>query len=616
MSVARSRVMASRVVSVLAIGTLLAITACGGGDGPQVPTTFAPNAGSATTLTGVVATQSGAAPQVQILDAKGKGIKGLRVRWKTGAASGVVANDSILTDASGIASSGGWTLGTTAGLQTLTATADGLSPIVFTANVAAGPVANLVRVSQDGQLAAVNTNVPQPPSVRAQDAFGNPVAGVVVMFSVASGGGTITPEQQTTDQNGIATATAWKLGTVVGQQLARATAPGATQAAFSATAVAGPPADILKVAGDNQQAVPGTAVPIAPGVRVVDAFGNAVGNVPVTFTPGPGSGTVTFGTVITDPASGTAFVGSWILGSAPQQTLVATSSSIPGKSVTFNATAVATSFDIYVRWVGTVPSVAIQTAVMRAATKWRSIVLSNSGTSRLQLNAGECGRSWMPAVDTVVSNLVLYARIATIDGPLNQLGNANACLLHQTTGLPAMGTMEFDLDDLSNPALATIMDNVVTHEMGHSLGVGSMWNFRGLLTDAGTADPIFNGPRARTEFLAIGGAAYTGRLVPVENTGGAGTRDLHWRKTVFGNELMTGSIGNGGAPLSRVTVGSLADLGYTVTNAGADNFTFTAFLLGPGASTTTIHLGNDVVFTPLDNAVGRRATPVKPAQPR
>ncbi|MEY9156351.1 leishmanolysin [Bradyrhizobium japonicum] len=41
--------------------------------------------------------------------------------------------------------------------------------------------------------------------------------------------------------------------------------------------------------------------------------------------------------------------------------------------------------------------------------------------------------------------------------------------------------------------------------------------------------------------------------VPVENTGGEGTVDSHWRDTVFGAELMTGFVNQGGNPMSRVT---------------------------------------------------------------
>lgn len=600
MTVARSRVMASRVVSVLAIGTLLAITACGGGDGPQVPTTFAPNAGSTTTLTGVVATQSGAAPQVQILDAKGKGIRGLRVRWRTGAASGVVANDSILTDASGIASSGGWTLGTSAGLQTLTATADGLSPIVFTANVAAGPVANLVRLSQDGQQAAVNSNVPQPPSVRAQDAFGNPVAGVVVTFSVASGGGTITPEQQTTDQNGIATAAAWKLGTAVGQQIARATAPGATQAAFSATAVAGPPADMLKVAGDDQQGVAGNALPISPGVRVVDAFGNPVGGVPVTFTPGPNSGTVTFGTVVTDAATGTAFVGSWILGTAASQTLVATSTSVPGKSLTFTATAIASLFHLDVRFVGEGGTADIRQAFINAAAKWRRVIVGHVHNIPVNRAAGLC-ETWVPAINELIDDVVIFARIGAIDGAGRTVARAGPCIYSTATNLPLVGVMEFDEADLATSLNNGTFGDVVLHEMGHVLGVGTLWNVgRSLLIDAGSPAPYFVGVAARAAFASINTLTFSGNAVPVEgNAAPVGTRDGHWRESVFGRELMQGFVKIGGMPLSRVTVASLQDLGYLVNLSAADPFMISSPILAGFPPTSPLLLANEKLTSPL-----------------
>src|SRR5258708_39129929 len=41
----------------------------------------------------------------------------------------------------------------------------------------------------------------------------------------------------------------------------------------------------------------------------------------------------------------------------------------------------------------------------------------------------------------------------------------------------------------------------------------------------------------------------------------------HFRESVFGNEVMTGYLNNGANPLSRVTIASLADLGYQVNMA-------------------------------------------------
>jgi hypothetical protein len=52
-----------------------------------------------------------------------------------------------------------------------------------------------------------------------------------------------------------------------------------------------------------------------------------------------------------------------------------------------------------------------------------------------------------------------------------------------------------------------------------------------------------------------------------------GTADAHWRESTFQSELMTGYVNRGGMPLSAITVGSLADLGYVVNPFAADPFT-------------------------------------------
>ncbi len=368
----------------------------------------------------------------------------------------------------------------------------------------------------------MNSAVPLAPSVRAEDQYGNPVPGVPVTFAVVTGGGTITGDARVTNASGVATADGWRLGTTAGQQVARAFS-GAAIAAFSATAVAGAPVDLIKIAGDLQEGLSGVAVSRAPGVRVVDEFGNPVGNVPVTFTPASGSGSVSGSTVLSDPANGTAFVGSWILASNPQQTLVASSTQIPGRTVTFSATAVSSLFSVSVRYVDGVPSERQRQAIDRALAKWRSVIVGESGVSRVVASAGACGRSWFPATDTIVTNLVIFAKVGPIDGVNGTLGNANVCGTHVSSGLPVLGTMLFDSEDLDRLETNGLLDAVIAHEIGHAIGIGSLWQSRGLLDQSISTDPVFIGSRARTEFQAIGGLTYGGRPVPVENTGGAGT---------------------------------------------------------------------------------------------
>ena len=138
--------------------------------------------------------------------------------------------------------------------------------------------------------------------------------------------------------------------------------------------------------------------------------------------------------------------------------------------------------------------------------------------------------------------------------------------------------MEFDEDDLERIERSGDLDDLILHEMGHVLGIGLIWEELGLLrnpaSEAEAPDTHFVGPLAIEAFDEAGGTSYSGAKVPVENTGGPGTRNGHWRHGVFGMELMIGYADNTAArsPLSAITAQSLADLGYAVDAAAADPY--------------------------------------------
>ncbi|OPZ41414.1 MAG: hypothetical protein BWY94_02433 [Actinobacteria bacterium ADurb.BinA094] len=90
--------------------------------------------------------------------------------------------------------------------------------------------------------------------------------------------------------------------------------------------------------GNDQTASAGTAVPVAPSVRVTDAGDNPVPGVHVTFAVASGGGSVT-GADAVSGADGIAAVGSWTLGGTPgENTLTATVAGLAGSPVTFTAT--------------------------------------------------------------------------------------------------------------------------------------------------------------------------------------------------------------------------------------------------------------------------------------
>jgi leishmanolysin len=161
--------------------------------------------------------------------------------------------------------------------------------------------------------------------------------------------------------------------------------------------------------------------------------------------------------------------------------------------------------------------------------------------------------------------------------------------------------MIFDRADLNALERQGQLGSLVLHEMGHVLGIGTIWARLGLLQNASSAtsrlDTYFSGDNALAGFHAIGGAAYAGQKVPVENGGGSGTMNSHWRESVLQDELMTGYLGEVRNPLSVLTVRSLADLGYTVDPAGADAFSLGLSLRAGGAG-PQLHLHNDVYTGP------------------
>jgi hypothetical protein len=108
--------------------------------------------------------------------------------------------------------------------------------------------------------------------------------------------------------------------------------------------------------------------------------------------------------------------------------------------------------------------------------------------------------------------------------------------------------------------------------MLHAVGFGTIWDAKNLLLAGGTVNSAFAGVRARQGCVDDGGAAICANTVPVENDMIPGTADAHWRESIFGPELMTGFVNHGPMPLSAITVGSLADLGYTVNPLAADPF--------------------------------------------
>jgi 6-phosphogluconolactonase (cycloisomerase 2 family) len=179
----------------------------------------------------VAGTAVGIAPAVLVTDQSGNPIPNVTVTFQVASGGGAITGGTqVATGATGVAVVAGWTLGATAGPNTLRATVTGLvgSPLTFAAAGIVGVATELVRMAGDGQHAALGSTLPVAPAVQVRDANGNGVGGVAVTFTVTAGGGTmagITSVTTLTNQSGSASV-GWSLGPAPGANTLRATALG------------------------------------------------------------------------------------------------------------------------------------------------------------------------------------------------------------------------------------------------------------------------------------------------------------------------------------------------------------------------------------------------------
>ena len=203
----------------------------------------------------------------------------------------------------------------------------------------------------------------------------------------------------------------------------------------------------------------------------------------------------------------------------------------------------------------------------QAAARWERIIIKDEPSFTGTLPSAFEG---LPPVveDGTVDDIIIEVVLAPIDGPGQILGQAGPRFVRTDDFLTLSGVMFFDVADLDFLESLDLFEEVIVHEMGHVLGVGTLWNvepfFERTLVEATETNPFFTGKKANVHWNAEGGEDE----LPVEDIGGPGTRLGHWRESVLNNELMTGFLNLGENPLSRITAASMKDLGYGAAVVG------------------------------------------------
>jgi plastocyanin len=255
----------------LALGLLIS---CGGGDGGTPPPTTVIAKTSGDEQAGIVDQTLADPITVTVTDA-GVASAGATVAFAT-SSDGSLSPASAVTDANGNVSAN-WTLGTTAGPQTATATLSGASgsPVTFTATATAGEATALSDAGGNGQTGVISTALAQPLQVKVSDQFGNGISGINVTW-IASGG-TTSSAAVATDASGISAVTL-TLGGTAGPVTATAAVEGLTGSpvAFNETAATAPPIPTI------------ARVTVGPGIRFTSnrngTFNPAIDTVAVNGT--------------------------------------------------------------------------------------------------------------------------------------------------------------------------------------------------------------------------------------------------------------------------------------------------------------------------------------------
>ena len=119
-----------------------------------------------------------------------------------------------------------------------------------------------------------------------------------------------------------------------------------------------------------------------------------------------------------------------------------------------------------------------------------NISVAYSGNSAYQSYFTQAAQRWQQVITTDLSDvssslygsiddLLIYATVVSIDGMNGILGQAGPDQF-RSSGLPYHGIMRLGLADLAAMASNGTLLDVITHEMGHVLGLGTLWSSFGL----------------------------------------------------------------------------------------------------------------------------------------
>jgi len=196
-------------------------------------------------------------------------------------------------------------------------------------------------------------------------------------------------------------------------------------------------------------------------------------------------------------------------------------------------------------------------SVLAAKERWERIIATDrwgpwSGAAVTGLNSDYVGTEVPATLDDIYIAVIVRPLPGGAGGRYAEAGPDR-----QTGNLEIVASsIILDSVDIDTAVRDGIMDELVLHEMGHCLGLGTNWDLAGVVSGS-----TYTGANGVQGWRDVG---CTGDL-PLD-TGG------HWSESCLSIELMTPTLRtNFDYSVSAVTMGSLEDLGYTVNRNEQDD---------------------------------------------
>ncbi len=105
---------------------------------------------------------------------------------------------------------------------------------------------------------------------------------------------------------------------------------------------------------------------------------------------------------------------------------------------------------------------------------------------RGNIRAGSCGSN--AAHVGTIDDLLVFTGNTAIDGPGGTLAQSSPCSIRSASGLTTSSTLVFDTADLG--AFSSQVTDIAAHELGHSLGTGTLWQRFGRWAAPWSAFPL------------------------------------------------------------------------------------------------------------------------------